>query len=85
MLRVLFPHLDGLVIGAVRDVDSTVRIDAATGNESVGCPSCSTPSRPVTLTHDTPGIYSRVHSAPRRGIMRVVPVLTSDFTGAADG
>ncbi|WP_280248611.1 transposase family protein [Nocardia abscessus] len=53
MLRVLFPHLDRMVIGAVRVADSTVRIDAATREEPAACPSCSTPSQ-------------RVHSRYRR-------------------
>ncbi len=53
MLRVLFPHLDRMVIGAVRVAGSTVRIDAATREESAACPSCSAPSQ-------------RVHSRYRR-------------------
>ncbi|MFF7939808.1 FAD-dependent monooxygenase [Nocardia gamkensis] len=47
MLRVLFPHLDRIVIGAVRVAGSTVRIDAATREEPVACPDCSEPSRRV--------------------------------------
>ncbi|WP_229684122.1 ISL3 family transposase [Nocardia camponoti] len=47
MLRILFPHLDGLEIGAVRAAGSTVRIDAATAEELARCPGCSTPSRRV--------------------------------------
>ncbi|MFE3728153.1 transposase family protein [Nocardia sp. NPDC059154] len=50
---VLFPHLDGLEVGAVHGVDSPVCIDVATGGEPVDCPSCSVPSR-------------RVHSRYRR-------------------
>lgn len=47
MLTILFPHLDGLVISAVRAVGSTVRIDAATVDEQVECPCGATPSRRV--------------------------------------
>ncbi|MFF5036429.1 ISL3 family transposase [Nocardia salmonicida] len=53
MLRVLFPHLDGLVVDAVRGVGSVVRIEAATCDAVAPCPSCSAPSR-------------RVHSRYRR-------------------
>ncbi|WP_429427982.1 transposase family protein [Nocardia sp. GAS34] len=53
MPRVLFPHLDGLAIGADRAVGPTVHTEAATRDESAGCPCCSTPSR-------------RVHSRYRR-------------------
>ncbi|MFC9434756.1 ISL3 family transposase [Nocardia sp. NPDC057030] len=53
MLTILFPHLDGLEIGAVRAAGSTVRIDAATADEHAPCPGCTAPSR-------------RVHSRYRR-------------------
>ncbi|WP_433562643.1 transposase family protein [Nocardia sp. CA-151230] len=52
-MRGLFPHLDGLAIGTVRAVGSTVHIEAATRDVSAVCPCCSTPSR-------------RVHSRYRR-------------------
>ncbi|MEU1550953.1 ISL3 family transposase [Nocardia sp. NPDC005745] len=52
-MTILFPHLDGLVIGAVRAVGSTVRIDAATVDKPVECPCCAAVSR-------------RVHSRYRR-------------------
>ncbi|MEU4345802.1 ISL3 family transposase [Nocardia sp. NPDC023852] len=41
-MGVLFPHLDGLRIELVRAAGSTVRIEAATGGDPVGCPECGT-------------------------------------------
>ncbi|MGY4102443.1 ISL3 family transposase [Nocardia sp. R16R-3T] len=39
-MRVLFPHLDGLRIEAIRAAGSTVRIEAATGEDPVACSGC---------------------------------------------
>ncbi|MEU4345321.1 transposase family protein [Nocardia sp. NPDC023852] len=38
------PHLDGLRIELIRAAGSTVRIEAATGGDPVGCPECGTMS-----------------------------------------
>ncbi|MFI2318916.1 transposase family protein [Nocardia beijingensis] len=47
MLTILFPHLDGLIIGGVRAVGPTVRIDVATPDNHESCPDCSAPSQRV--------------------------------------
>ncbi|MFI7194016.1 ISL3 family transposase [Nocardia nova] len=39
-MSVLFPHLDGLRVEVIRAAGSTVRIDAVTGGDPVGCPGC---------------------------------------------
>ncbi|WP_327097472.1 hypothetical protein OIE68_00925 [Nocardia vinacea] len=52
-MRVLFPHLDGLRIEAIRAAGSTVRIEAATGEDPVVCSGWGMLSR-------------RVHSRYRR-------------------
>ncbi|MFI6953400.1 transposase family protein [Nocardia sp. NPDC050408] len=41
-MGILFPHLDGLRIELIRAAGSTVRIEAATGGDPVGCPECAT-------------------------------------------
>ncbi|MGQ4616274.1 ISL3 family transposase [Nocardia sp. R7R-8] len=52
-MEVLFPHLDGLRIEVIRAAGSTVRIEAATSDDPVGCPGCGT-------------LSGRVHSRYRR-------------------
>lgn len=49
LLRVLFPHLDGLEFERVEDSNGSVRITACTGTELAVCPRCATPT---TRVHD---------------------------------
>ncbi|WP_067897214.1 ISL3 family transposase [Nocardia vaccinii] len=50
-MRVLFPHLDGLRIEEIRAAGSTVRIEAATGENPVACSGCGTVSERVHSRH----------------------------------
>lgn len=52
-MSVLFPHLDGLRIEVIRAAGSTVRIEAATGEDPVACSGCGM-------------LSARVHSRYRR-------------------
>jgi hypothetical protein len=47
LLSLLFPHLSGLDLDRVEDLDGRVKIVARTGSEPVACRDCGTPSARV--------------------------------------